>query len=569
MRLVTLLLISFALAACRSGPTVSDEATKRLVAQATTAANRYELMIRQHEASGDQKAADRRRTSASHGMQDRCARLIAEGDLNGAEAYLEVFDDAGLALSQDVDRVHELIAAKEESLEREGERLATFGTFEYDATNSLAYLGFTASKRLFVERDVTLYAGVGSGRAGADQQGQTYFVAIHSVDDDAEVLEIEHAAYSEDGSLETFTYSEDELRFYAGLCDRLKSAAPVTLVEANGHEQLSIDHYTEGALSNTIEGAASPMGDRALPLMRMSFFRPIEGAAGGWQPNFERMKDGVFIVSATLDGANSLAKATAQRSTKDRDLLERRRWLALSPREQRDERLAKKLAAAAVEREKVEAEERARAAVVRAEEKAKYEAEDPALRAAAKEHGLVYRDWSYWADFQFGAELRSILNGSTVQVGLGGLFPWLHQNFISQYFLDCRSLIPEGSPGFDIREDLKITEGMFVTIIPGKTTEFRVKRRLFDMYTYYSDNLTLNESTGLLEQLIEMRDIEKTQKKTKFLLNVRRDIVTLYLREACDSGFMRQFEENLYRIAHGLPSLQTEAVVHPYLALDR
>ena len=101
-------------------------------------------------------------------------------------------------------------------------------------------------------------------------------------------------------------------------------------------------------------------------------------------------------------------------------------------------------------------------------------------------------------------------------------------------------------------------------------------------YDYLSKDDTIHVKRGFWDKFIQYgEEIEKTdnsvtwknmayyiRQKHKFLTGIDREVKLLIDTEKCNSGFMKQFQENLRRIANDLIVLQKDSFKYDFKAED-
>ncbi len=174
--------------------------------------------------------------------------------------------------------------------------------------------------------------------------------------------------------------------------------------------------------------------------------------------------------------------------------------------------------------------------------------EDEKRRAYARA-GLVYRDQAYWDAFVQGPEIRAVFEGSFPDPTRTWEFGQMYERTATAFAARCDSLIPHPSPERRRLRTATEPDGRTSTSVDQVT---RIRKAFFAPFEWEDENdpraLVVLPRTGLASMGGQYLGFQR---------GLREDFAILY-QGGCRNPVLRQFEENLRRLAHRLPSLQAE-----------
>lgn len=189
-------------------------------------------------------------------------------------------------------------------------------------------------------------------------------------------------------------------------------------------------------------------------------------------------------------------------------------------------------------------------------------AENDRLSAPYRERGLVYRPPSYWTGYHHGKELQAIFDGDFQGAAQTPVFADIYRRFQEAYSVGCEQLLPADTVVYTEISTIKY-RGEPERSYP---TGFKLRvRREYDpgykamgevMASWASSMSRIVFSSGQRQLRDMFRDIEAV---TAFSMGTRNDITRFFRENACDSGQLQQFSENLLRMVQLRPTLQQSA----------
>jgi len=190
-------------------------------------------------------------------------------------------------------------------------------------------------------------------------------------------------------------------------------------------------------------------------------------------------------------------------------------------------------------------------------------------RIAATKKGLLYREPAYWQQYSSKNTMPAIFNGDLLPEDRDYRFAFIYGAYVSTFNKLCKEFIPPGSPGFDTTELTTITQDYMSTTYKGATRELRMKKKFFANFKKYDKQALIPGFGSVYESVFSAIDPKKMQAAKDFMFGLRDDMSRLFTDGECDSGFLQQFEENLYRLGAGIPTLQEDKKTHPYFNKDK
>ena len=186
--------------------------------------------------------------------------------------------------------------------------------------------------------------------------------------------------------------------------------------------------------------------------------------------------------------------------------------------------------------------------------------------------GLVYLGPVFWDSFDRGAELRAVFMGDFPNARQAWEFGTIYQRVVTAFHRKCAAHIPPGSPS-EISTEYEVGEFDSLTVL--KQEQIFIRRAWFEPYVWWDQNdsralATLPTGMSLaavgqyVENLMEGNPnggaiFGAGALLTRFQAGLRNDIPRLFAA-GCTSPMLNQFQENMRRIALGLPSLQAEKI---------
>lgn len=192
--------------------------------------------------------------------------------------------------------------------------------------------------------------------------------------------------------------------------------------------------------------------------------------------------------------------------------------------------------------------------------------------AAAQARGLVYREPAYWLHFHNDRYFAGILDGSFDR-GLELLLGNLYVRYQGWLAGACPQLIPDGAPG--IQYDTILRSGFDDPGIHIASEVIRVRPAYWQQFEAF-----LRQRAEFMDRQARRgaaqwaggqgagelgRDMQSTLRES---VQITADLRRLFDDNDCDSGLLQQFDDNLYRLAHGQPVLQAEQRSFDYAARD-
>lgn len=186
--------------------------------------------------------------------------------------------------------------------------------------------------------------------------------------------------------------------------------------------------------------------------------------------------------------------------------------------------------------------------------------------AAAAARGLVYRSPAYWASYANDIYFAGILDG-TFNRNMDLLLAEIYVRYQAWFSGACPEWLPPGSPG--IRYDTIVRSGFNDPGTTFRGEDIPIRPRYWDRFAAFletrAQGINANISSGTRDTALMSAQLSTM---AEIAGGITADLRRLFEDNGCDSGLARQFDDNLYRIAHGLPALQDEPRNHGYAARD-
>ena len=177
-----------------------------------------------------------------------------------------------------------------------------------------------------------------------------------------------------------------------------------------------------------------------------------------------------------------------------------------------------------------------------------------------KGRGIIFRDDAYWNRYViYDEHFKEIFDRKLdVEAGIR-LFRHSYRRFLGQYSAYCGDYIPAGSPGVRYTEKTTMQDGWSTYEFTTHIGDLLVKPRFWDKFVEYGKDLDINVDTSSLKAIMNSAQLNK-----QFFTWLNDDIKLLLDSEKCNSGFMQQFEENLWRLAYSQTVLQNDPLKYKY-----
>lgn len=435
------------------------------------------------------------------------------------------------------------------------------GETRFDSKNKLEYLGYTSSRYLMTDGKIEFFLAQQSYPSSTLKT--LHYVAVHDVSNDESILDIRE--FSSGG----FRYNAGFIRHYNKIIPKIIDLAPKGYVEIRGGS-LSVSHHVKNIqfynhkdlllVDNRVR-----LHELSITVFENRMGKPYEILPNikAWRPRlpFEPSRD--FPMGSqdqfkeSLGEANTIAKVLEKRIVLVAKIYDEVTKL-------NNERPARERKLALENTEKARRNSLTKAERI-AEDKAKWKATEDQRRLSAANKGLIYRNTSYWKDYELSITMKEIFNGNLDTTGGVGNFPYIYMAFVKQYYLECSKSLPPGSPGIEITE--QTLSGS--QIIDKQVIKIFMKPKLWEGYKRFRDLPPPGFKSGILGVLDVVQNQEQVKHFTNFLLNIKKDMLRLYRDEKCDSGFILQFEENLTRLGKGASTLQKSSGGYSYFEKDK
>ncbi|MCG8043767.1 MAG: hypothetical protein JAY72_20440 [Candidatus Thiodiazotropha endolucinida] len=193
-------------------------------------------------------------------------------------------------------------------------------------------------------------------------------------------------------------------------------------------------------------------------------------------------------------------------------------------------------------------------------------------RSRAVSSGYVFKNLSFWSEFK-DESLQKIFNGNHQLLNIDSPLLVAHIQFYLRYkSARCSGTIGSDHAVFTIKEITTTTDGFgHKTSRVTDSETIKVDKRFAPIFARYNGEKPINMSkkeilssgislatntgpTGLLSDLKFKSELARTTKN---------DVEILYQKVSCGSPVLTQYEENLYRLATGQPSVQAAGFAIP------
>lgn len=409
------------------------------------------------------------------------------------------------------------------------------------AIDHLAIRGLDAGSVIY-QNDTTTYYFTRTER------GSPIIVAIHDVDFDQPVIErvfVENTDEASKGVWQVFVYGRRDLDlFNTHLLPHVRQQSP-------NSERIGILHYNarvllEGTFHNsTIEQPVVSTGYRP-PKQRLG------EPEGEWLYSYTNRVGGreVERYDARTDTHLNvtLNDALQSRAIRADNLLDVHQGVQSAERQQRQdaEQAQQRLLAAA---------------------------------AADRQAGIVYKSENFWNEFNNFEPARAAFEGSFAGLRESPAFKSYFIDFVGTYSLQCASFLPAGSVERTYLSRKTTYDQYGVVHSRGPWSEFVIRidpdyQVKYDQFTReVSAYNAVNTGVTLLEMTIKMAEAfnkparDFSENMQGVAATALSDFTLLEMlrffakANGCSSATLYQMKENIYRAAHGKPSLQAANVV--------
>lgn len=196
--------------------------------------------------------------------------------------------------------------------------------------------------------------------------------------------------------------------------------------------------------------------------------------------------------------------------------------------------------------------------------------QDAVGKADSSSKKLVYREASYWAKYNNSEAMAGILNGRSDARGQPD-FKRIFYYYQGTFSANCPKQIPEGSPQIVYSNVTKDKFGNEVSRSHVGTV--RIRAEYFEKFQAYGQELAQgvgnvmlpgNNASERLGAILTANPKDlwgKVSSLAQYILDVKKDLDTLFTDNTCESGLQQQFAENLRRLADDEPTLQQDPKV--------
>lgn len=384
----------------------------------------------------------------------------------------------------------------------------------------LHWLGYASSRYLFSVQNTDYFAVKSDLRSNS--QG---FVAVHKVKDDQVFL---NGIEGPNGDIsEQFRFTPSQVDIYIN-----EVISRIETMEADADQYISILHYTH---NTTLPEVSSMRSKSTAPLVSTTFRK--ENAR--WQQRFNSRGANAKFYTLRQGQGLTFNKVYAERFALFIVEQERNRRDRLSNNERVNEDIA-------------------------AQEK-----RDEQWKLKAAKQGFVSRSWVYWKQFRFGEDYRAILNGNYDIEQRGGIFPHLLLRFYGQYYISCSDNLPPNAPGYDYYTETTVSDGYFENEYTRFDGSIRIKPEYWLAFNRHHENKPDLGIGQALKDSISARmsgdllgSARQGMKDMRFYFDLftalNKDSEMLIVNEGCNSGFVKQLEENFFRLSEGKAPVQSD-----------
>lgn len=386
----------------------------------------------------------------------------------------------------------------------------------------LAKLGYFSSGFLFSVNNIDFFEA-------KSREKQTYYsiIAIHNIKDN-ESLFHKPIVQSVDSYRRGFRLSNKDEKFYSNeVLPRLEKLLK------KPKKSISIYHYTKNM--NIADISKKPTPGAVSPLISTRFNKG--SPSSGWSQHFAYYTKRKLLRMSDKNGFSYNEVYALRKDQKNKEK-EELRLTMLSPQERAMEEINQ------------------------------LKIENQKLKADGRRKGYVTRDWMYWEQYAYGEDYESIFNGVHNSNQRTAIFPHLLLRFYAEFYRSCKENIPSNSPGYNYYTDTTVSNGYFSSEYRRFDGKIQVKQRYWDEFKKHHSNPpdlgligsigdTLNAIKNKSDAQIN-RSIKDAKNYAKRFQSFNSDSALLIKNEGCNSGFIKQMEENFYRASLKVSSIQKD-----------
>lgn len=194
--------------------------------------------------------------------------------------------------------------------------------------------------------------------------------------------------------------------------------------------------------------------------------------------------------------------------------------------------------------------------------------------------GLIYLDEATWARYQLGPEMKLVFDGAWRDAGRDWEFGNIYARTIRAFSNRCRHLIPRGSP---FQVSTPVSRDDYGNERRGTPDTTFIPAAFVEPYRWWDKNLPqalplgppgveIKSADQVLDVLASPAEaLQRIFSGSTLLLRVqlalREDMAVLF-EGGCETPVVKQFMDNMRRLALGLPSLQQERAPQSLLRPD-
>jgi hypothetical protein len=378
----------------------------------------------------------------------------------------------------------------------------------------------------------------------AQRDHQVYFAILRAVKADQPLIDFEESTR---GGIDIFTYGPETTRRFR---ERIQP-----LIRPNVYPSMQVEvwHYAKDVHLARQQDTNFGNAQRRHPLTGSDSIE-VPAAVETWEALRRNSTQPLqWSAGSPFYGVgrpylNTLAEIRAVQDKRTDDLKQQAQYRAARDAREQAERDAKASREATLERE------RARVYPAKA---------------------LVYRAPGYWQNYKLATELRAVFDGDFPDARRHWEFAQIYRRVIRNYSRRCDALIPRGSPELRITEieydkSLGISRTLSEEVI-------RIRAAWAKPYEWWDRNTpealplfpgplnvqTAEELAGMGGAYFSNPGAALTEQMGSVMLTARvllalRDDMPLLFDEGCSNPVLTQLQENMRRMALGLPSLQAE-----------
>jgi len=384
----------------------------------------------------------------------------------------------------------------------------------FDSTNSAAYLGYKKSRHLLNDKNVDYYLAqynIGARTAYS-------VIALHDVKDNETIIDARYTNIkSAFGVKRGIQYNNEMIAYYRDFL------IPCLTSLVTEHTPLIISHYGKSnhlKRSKKYQAQSSP-NLKIIPAVISTFFTNQKGFSSKKYPAMpqyiSRGNDSARLgelQALTINDANLI------RTKVDERWKEKQRLAKLTPADRGKEMIR----------------------LLDAKDTAKFE--------SASKKGLISRDRFYWKQFRYADELESIFNGSINTKDR--LFPHLYIGYVNFYSTRCEQTFPSGSKTTAALPRGRVDPAWYAEMAGDPWGRYKINQKHWRNYAKYWAKIDRKNS------------MRTSRTAKKFLGYIREDFRAMLRKENCNSAFLKQFDENISRLASGAVTLQKDGKSHIY-----